>query len=63
MAKAVELLLQSGIAGPYGLALGPDDCTAVIETSEHGGYPLLDHLRKILGGPIVWPRACAARSP
>jgi len=50
----VELLLQSGIAGPYGLALGPDDYTAVIETSEHGGYPLLDHLRKILGGPIVW---------
>ncbi|MDQ2896618.1 MAG: bacteriocin family protein [Actinomycetota bacterium] len=54
VAKAVELLLQSGIAGPYGLALGPDDYTAVIETSEHGGYPLFDHLRKILGGPIVW---------
>jgi len=53
-AKAVELLLRSGIAGSYGLALGPDDYTAVIETSEHGGYPLLDHLRKILGGPIVW---------
>jgi uncharacterized linocin/CFP29 family protein len=26
----------------------------VIETAEHGGYPLFDHLRKILGGPIVW---------
>jgi uncharacterized linocin/CFP29 family protein len=26
----------------------------VLETSEHGGYPLLDHLRKILGGPLVW---------
>ena len=22
--------------------------------SEHGGYPLLDHLRKIIGGPLVW---------
>jgi uncharacterized linocin/CFP29 family protein len=54
VAKAVELLLRSGIAGPYGLALGTDDYTAVTETAEHGGYPLFDHLRKILGGPIVW---------
>jgi uncharacterized linocin/CFP29 family protein len=53
-ARAVELLLRSGIAGPYGLALGTADYTAVIETAEHGGYPLFDHLRKILGGPIVW---------
>ena len=27
---------------------------AVVETAEHGGYPLLDHLSQILGGPIVW---------
>ena len=26
----------------------------MVETTEHGGYPLFDHLRKILGGPIVW---------
>ena len=54
VAKAVELLLRSGIAGPYGLALGTEDYTGVIETAEHGGYPLFDHLDKILGGPIVW---------
>jgi uncharacterized linocin/CFP29 family protein len=53
VAGAVELLLQSGISGPYGLALGRDEYTRVVETAEHGGYPLLDHLRKILGGPIV----------
>jgi uncharacterized linocin/CFP29 family protein len=54
VAAAVELLLRAGITGPYGLALGPDEYTRVIETTEHGGYPLLDHLRKILEGPIVW---------
>jgi uncharacterized linocin/CFP29 family protein len=54
VAKAVELLLQAGIAGPYGLALGTEDYTGVIETAEHGGYPLFDHLRQILDGPIVW---------
>ena len=45
---------RSGSSGPYGLALGPDEYTAVIETAEHGGYPLFDHLAKILDGPIVW---------
>ena len=47
-------LLPSGIGGPYGLALGREQYRRVIETTEHGGYPLLDHLRKILDGPIVW---------
>jgi uncharacterized linocin/CFP29 family protein len=54
VAKAVEALLAVGIDGPYGLALGPDPYTRVLETSEHGGYPLLQHLREILGGPLVW---------
>ncbi|HWI73396.1 MAG TPA: family 1 encapsulin nanocompartment shell protein [Baekduia sp.] len=54
VARAVELLLRSGVSGPYGLALGREDYTRVTETAEHGGYLLFDHLRKILGGPIVW---------
>jgi uncharacterized linocin/CFP29 family protein len=54
VAKAVEALLQAGIDGPYGLALGPDPYTRVLETTEHGGYPLLNHLRAIIGGPLVW---------
>jgi uncharacterized linocin/CFP29 family protein len=54
VARAVEALLRSGIAGPYGLALGPEAYTRVLETTEHGGYPLLEHLREILGGPLVW---------
>jgi uncharacterized linocin/CFP29 family protein len=54
VAAAVEALLRAGVDGPYGLALGPDAYTNVLETSEHGGYPLLDHLRKIIGGPLVW---------
>jgi uncharacterized linocin/CFP29 family protein len=54
VASAVEQLLQAGIGGPYALALGSDEYKRVVETAEHGGYPLRDHLRKILGGPIVW---------
>ena len=54
VAGAVEQLLCSGITGPYGLALGREQYRLVVETAEHGGYPLLDHLHKILEGPIVW---------
>jgi uncharacterized linocin/CFP29 family protein len=53
VAKAVALLRHAGIAGPYGLAVGPAGFTTIIETVEHGGYLLLDHLRHILGGPVV----------
>jgi uncharacterized linocin/CFP29 family protein len=54
VASAVEQLLQAGVAGPYALALGSEEYKRVVETAEHGGYPLLDHLGKILEGPIVW---------
>jgi uncharacterized linocin/CFP29 family protein len=54
VAAAVELLLAQGISGPYGLLLGREEYTRVIESAEHGGYPLLEHLGKILDGPIVW---------
>ncbi|MDQ6835852.1 MAG: bacteriocin family protein [Actinomycetota bacterium] len=54
VAGAVELLLQSGVSGPYGLALGPEEYTQVLEATEHGGYPLRDHLAKVVDGPIVW---------
>jgi uncharacterized linocin/CFP29 family protein len=54
VAGAVEQLLSAGIAGPYGMALGPDQYRLVIESAERGGYLLLEHLRKILEGPIVW---------
>src|SRR5579862_2007694 len=54
IARAVELLLQSGIGGPYGLALGAEQYRAAIGSAESGGYPVLEHLRLILEGPVVW---------
>jgi uncharacterized linocin/CFP29 family protein len=54
VARAVSTLLDSGVQGPYGLALGPEEYTGVVETTEAGGILVFDHLRHILGGPIVW---------
>ncbi|GEL20034.1 family 1 encapsulin nanocompartment shell protein [Pseudonocardia asaccharolytica] len=54
IARAVDTLRCNGIEGPYGLAIGPAGYTRIVETTEHGGYPLFDHLTRILGGTIVW---------
>jgi uncharacterized linocin/CFP29 family protein len=54
VAAAVERLLHNGISGPYALALGGEQYQLVVRTGEHGGYPLREHLGKILEGPIVW---------
>ncbi len=54
VARGVNTLRQSGIDGPYGLAICPDMYTRIVESTEYGGQLLLDHLREILGGPLVW---------
>jgi uncharacterized linocin/CFP29 family protein len=53
-ARAVNALSEDGIDGPYGLAICPAMYTTIVETTENGGELLKDHLRKILGGPLVW---------
>ncbi len=57
VAKAVAVLRGADVAGPYGIALGPRCYTGVTETTEHGGYPVLEHIRQILDGPVVWAPA------
>jgi uncharacterized linocin/CFP29 family protein len=54
VAKAVDMLRLDGVEGPYSLAIGPAGYTRIVETAEHGGYLLVDHLTRILGGAVVW---------
>lgn len=54
VAKAVAELRSAGVDGPFGIALGPREHRAVIESTEHGGYPVLNHVRLILDGVLVW---------
>lgn len=54
VAAAVSRLKHAGVPGPYAIALGPDCYQGVIETTQHGGQVVFEHLRKILGGPLVW---------
>jgi uncharacterized linocin/CFP29 family protein len=57
VAKAVAALKDAGVGGPYAIALGPRCYRGVIESTERGGYPILEHIRLILGGPVVWAPA------
>jgi uncharacterized linocin/CFP29 family protein len=56
-AKAVATLRDAGVEGPYGIALGPRCYAGILETTEDGGYPVLERLRLILGGPVVYAPA------
>lgn len=57
VARAVGVLQGADIGGPFAIALGARCYTGVTETTEHGGYPVFEHLRQILGGPVVWAPA------
>ncbi len=57
VAKAIAVLKEAGVGGPYALALGPKCYAGVIESTDKGGYPLMSHLSLILGGPVVWAPA------
>ena len=57
VARAVEVLRSADVAGPYAVAMGTRCFTGVTETTEHGGYPVFEHLRQILGGQVVWAPA------
>jgi uncharacterized linocin/CFP29 family protein len=56
VSKAVSQLRLAGVAGPYSLVLSADAWTAVSETSDHG-YPIREHLARVLDGDIIWAPA------
>jgi uncharacterized linocin/CFP29 family protein len=56
VSKAVSELRLAGVDGPYSLLLSADAWTAVSETSDHG-YPIREHLARVLDGDIMWAPA------
>jgi uncharacterized linocin/CFP29 family protein len=54
VARAADTLRCQGIEGPYSLVIGPQGYTRIVETTEHGGFLLVDHLTRITGGRVLW---------
>lgn len=57
VADALEVLREAGVHGPYALALGADAYTGLARTLGPGGYPVIQHVRKLLEGSVVWAPA------
>lgn len=56
VAEAIHNLHCAGVAGPYAIALGPRCYTGLTKTTK-GGFPVIEHVRKLVEGPIVWAPA------
>jgi len=58
IAQAVSQLRLVGVNGPYSVLLSADAYTALSETSDHG-YPVLEHIKRLVDGEIIWAPAIA----
>jgi uncharacterized linocin/CFP29 family protein len=56
VAQAVNQLRLAGVNGPYALVLGADPFAAISGGSEEG-YPVLQHIQRLIDGEIVWAPA------
>lgn len=57
VAEAMSKLRQAAVDGPYAIALGPRCYTGLTQTTTKGGFPVIEHVRRLLNGPIVWAPA------
>jgi uncharacterized linocin/CFP29 family protein len=54
--QALTELRLAGVDGPYSVLLSADVYTKVSETTEHG-YPILEHINRLVNGDIIWAPA------
>lgn len=56
IARALSQLRLAGVNGPYSVVFGADEYTALAETVDHG-YPVLEHVKRIVDGNLIWAPA------
>ena len=56
ISQALSELRLAGVDGPYCVLLSADVYTKVSETTEHG-YPIREHLNRLVDGEIIWAPA------
>ena len=56
IAQALSELRLAGVDGPYSVLLSAAIYTKVSETTQHG-YPIRDHLSRLVDGDIIWAPA------
>lgn len=58
IAQSLSRLRLVGVNGPYSVLFGADAYTALAETSDHG-YPVLEHVKRLVKDQIIWAPAIA----
>jgi uncharacterized linocin/CFP29 family protein len=53
VATALNKLRNEGVSGPYAIALSERYYTDLTESTK-GGYPVIEHVRRLVDGPLVW---------
>ncbi len=56
IAQSLSQLRLVGVNGPYSVLFGADAYTALSETSDQG-YPVLEHVKRLADGKIIWAPA------
>jgi uncharacterized linocin/CFP29 family protein len=56
ISQALSQLRLVGVNGPYSVLLGADAYTGLAETSDNG-YPVLEHIKKLVKDEIIWTPA------
>jgi uncharacterized linocin/CFP29 family protein len=56
IAHGLSQLRLVGVNGPYAVLLDADVYTELAETSDHG-YPVLDHVKRLVNDKIIWAPA------
>ena len=56
VSQAISQLRLVGVNGPYSVLLGADEYTELEEVRDHG-YPVLEHVKRIVDGNIIWAPA------
>jgi uncharacterized linocin/CFP29 family protein len=56
VAEAVSQLRLAGVNGPYALLLGTEPYTAIGGATDDG-YPVLQHIQRLVDGKIIWAPA------
>jgi uncharacterized linocin/CFP29 family protein len=56
IAQALSQLRLVGVNGPYSVLLSADAYTGLAETRDQG-YPVLEHIKRLIDGEIIWAPA------
>jgi uncharacterized linocin/CFP29 family protein len=54
VSEGLARLHANGVGGPYAIALGPDCYRGLTGTATSGGYPVLEHVQRLIDGTVFW---------